>query len=192
MRGSGVDWEQVRVRLRASEAALEETLTASPARIEAAYHRRAVRLAGEPGRQRPVSASLPVLVFRLGEERYAIELKDLAETLPFAGCAAPPGARPQVLGVISVRGELQAVLDLGRLLTGSSGPPTDSGFVLMLRRRGREIGLKVEHIDELREIRLEDLTPPAQGNYVRGIAPGAVMLLDLEKVLASVFSKQES
>jgi len=62
----------------------------------------------------------------------------------------------------------------------------------MLRRPGREIGLKVDAIEELREIRPEELSAPAQGRYVKGIASGALMLLNVEAVLAAVFSKEES
>jgi chemotaxis signal transduction protein len=76
---------------------------------------------------------------------------------------------------------------LGRLLALSENGDRDSGFVLMVRRPGREIGLKVDCIDELREIRPEELSVPSQGNYIKGIVSGALMLLNVEAVLAAVF-----
>jgi len=54
--------------------------------------------------------------------------------LPFAPCAPVPGAPPQFLGVINLRGELRAVVDLARLLVPSADGNSDSEFVLMLRR----------------------------------------------------------
>ena len=191
MKRAGIDWELVKGRLRISERALEEALSESPERIDAAYRRRAVRLASERALQGPVAAGLPALIFRLAEERYAIELQELAETIPFAHCSPVPGSPPQYLGVIHLRGELRAVLDLGRLLSISGDRDSDSGFVLILRRRGREIGLKVDSIEELREIRPEELSAPGEANYVKGIASGALMLLNVEAVLADVFSKEE-
>jgi purine-binding chemotaxis protein CheW len=191
MKPAGIDWERVRSRLRASERALEEALSESPERIQAAYRQRAVRLAkvGEPGQ---VSAVVPALVFRLARERYAIELEEVSEALPFARCTRAPGSPPHFRGVVNLRGELRAVLDLATLLGLSENGDRDSGFVLMLRRPGREIGLKVDAIEELREIRPEELSVPAEGNYVKGIASGTVMLLNVDAVLAEAFSKEES
>jgi len=188
-----IDWDQVRDRLRASENALEEALAGSPRRLEDAYRRRAVSLARGHADLKPASVGLPVLVFRLAQESYAIELKELAEVLPFARCAPVPGSS-QFLGVINLRGELRAVVDLGRLLLSSAGETSDAGFVLILRSKGggvgsREIGVKVDHIQELREIRAEDVSLAARGQYVKGIASGT-LLLNVEAVLAEVFSKE--
>jgi purine-binding chemotaxis protein CheW len=192
MKRASIDWELVRRRLRASERALEAALAENPERIEAAYRQRAVRLADGQAMQGPVSAGLPVLIFRLAQERYAIELQDLAEAIPFAHCSAVPGSSPPVLGVINLRGELRPVLDLCRLLALSENGDRDSGFVLVLRRRGQQIGLRVDRIEELREIRPEELSGPGQANYVKGIASDALMLLNVEALLAEVFSKEES
>ncbi len=192
MKRASIDWELVKSRLRTSERALEEALAESPGRIDAAYRQRAARLAKAHAVEGPVSVSLPVLIFRLGKERYAIELRELAETIPFARCSPVPGSPTQFLGVINVRGELRAVLDLGRLFALPENVDSDPGFVLVLRRKGQEIGLKVDRIEELREIRQEEFSSPGQVSYVKGIAAGTLMLLSVEAVLAEVFSKEES
>ena len=188
---NSINWDQARSRLLASDRALQESLFASPQRIETAHRQRAVRLAAGQAERAPVSAVLPVLVFRLADERYALELKELAEVLPFARCAPVPGGPPQFLGVINLRGELRAVVDLARLLVPSANGNSDSGFVLMLRRPGREIGLKVDRIEQLDEIRTEELSLPAPGNHVKGIAGGRLMLLDMDQVVAGIFSQEE-
>jgi purine-binding chemotaxis protein CheW len=139
---------------------------------------------------RPASARLPVLVFRLGQERYAVELKEVSEVLPFAHCTPVPGAPPSFFGVIGLRGELRSVVDLGHLLTRSASANSDSGFVLMLRRPGHEIGLKVDSIEELREISLEELSPSPQGNHVKGIASGSLMLVEIGALMTDILSKE--
>jgi purine-binding chemotaxis protein CheW len=192
MRRAAIDWDSVRSRLRASERALEGAMAESPERIESAYHERAVRLAKRQVEHGRVSVALPVLVFRLAQERYAIELKDVAEVIPFTRCTPVPGAPPQFAGVISLRGELRAVLDLGRLLAVSESTDSDSRFVLMLRRQGQEIGLKVDRIEELGAIQPQELSSGTPGSYVKGIAPGTLMLLSVDAVLAGVFSIEES
>jgi chemotaxis signal transduction protein len=68
---------------------------------------------------------------------------------------------------------------------------SDSGFVLALHRRDQEIGLKVDEVEALREIRPEGPDFLAQGSYLKGITSGGLPLLDLDKVLAGIFSQEE-
>jgi chemotaxis signal transduction protein len=192
MKRVSVNWEQVRSRLRASDEALEDALRAGPQRTQIAYRQRALRLANIETSSRAVAPGLPVIIFRLARERYAIELKDLAEVLPFTRCTPVPGAPPQFLGVINLRGELRGVLDLSRLLALPERENTKSGFILILRRSGLGVGLKVDSIEELYEIRPEDLTRPMQANYLKGLASGTLPLLDADVLLGDVFSKEES
>jgi len=189
-----IDWDLVRSRLRSSERALEEAMTESPERIDAAYRARAVRLA--KGRaEAPHAAVLTVMVFRLGQGRYAIEMKDVAEAVRLERCTPVPGSPPVFAGVVNLRGELLAVVDLARLLAlPEGGDPgnkgNDPGFALLLRRRGQGIGLKVDRIEGLREIGSDELALPSEGKYVTGLAPGTLMLLSVDAVLAEVFSKE--
>jgi purine-binding chemotaxis protein CheW len=192
MKRARVDWDLVRSRLRASELAIEEALTESPALIDAAYRRRAIRLAEGEASLRPVSGVMPVMIFRLGQERYAIELRELAETLPFERCTPVPGSPPQFLGVIGVRGQLRPVLELGCLFGLPERPNREPGFVLMLRRPGREIGLRVDSIEEMGAIRPEEVSVSGQGRYITGIAPGMLIMLNINAVLAKGFSDEES
>ncbi len=128
--------------------------------------------------------------FRLGLERYAIELKEVADAIRPERCTPVPGSPPLFAGVINLRGELLAVVDLARLLAIPEGGDKEPGFVLMLRRRGQGVGLKVDLIEGLREIGPGELSVPSQGKYVTGMAPGRLMLLSADAVLAEVFSKE--
>lgn len=185
-----VDWQQVRRRIEASERALHEALTATPKRIEDVYRRRAIRLAAKP--PAAVSPGLSVLTFRVMSEHYALGLQEVAEVLPFRRCARVPGAAAHLLGMVNLHGEIRAVVDLAQLVTGQTGGSSGGGFVLTLSGVGREIGLHVDEVVDLREIREEDLAAHSQGRFVRGIAPGMVMLLDLDEVLREVFPKEET
>jgi purine-binding chemotaxis protein CheW len=94
--------------------------------------------------------------------------------------------------VTNRRGQLLAVVDLAYYLTRSASKNSDAGFVLMLRRPGREIGLKVDSIEDLIELHMENLSLSPQWKLVRGIASGTLLLLDMEKLLAEVFSHEET
>jgi purine-binding chemotaxis protein CheW len=182
-----IQWEEVHRRLQTNEKSLRESLTESPERIKTVFHQRAVQLAKEHAANKPASRGIPALIFRLAEERYAIALKELAEVLPFQGCTQVPGASAQFLGVINLRGELRPVIDLARVLSGNSS--TNSGEVLVLRHQA---ALKVDAVEDLREISSEELTPPIQGHHIQALASGTLGLLDVETMLSTVLSSKES
>jgi chemotaxis signal transduction protein len=182
-----LNWEQIRARLRASEDALAGVLSCSPSRMRQVLRRRANELAQPRIPEQKPSHRLAVLSFLLGAERYGIELTELAEVLPYHGCTHVPGARPQCPGVVNLRGELRPVLELSGMLTGSAGAET--GFLLIPRRGGS--GLRVDAVEDVREIRLEELGGAAESRYVRGVAHGGLMLLDIKALLSAMASRRE-
>jgi chemotaxis-related protein WspB len=56
------------------------------------------------------------LLLRLDGDRYALDIREIAEVLPFMDCKAVPGAPPGVAGIIDYGGEAVPVIDLSRLL----------------------------------------------------------------------------
>lgn len=157
--------------------------------LEQVYQRRARQLAERPAAETE-SATLGVLVFALGTERYAIELSHLSEVLPHRECTAVPGAPPALLGVINVRGDIQPVVDLRRLLDLAPGTLT-TGYVLMLRDQDRQIGIRVDNVEEVRQIdpaRLTtaDGTAIAGARFVKALTADTVMLLDARAALAQL------
>lgn len=192
MTRASIDWASVHARLRASETALQAALTATPQRIETAYRERAIRLAKQTAQHQPASRGTPAVIFRLGEERYAIPLNDVAEVLPCAHCTPVPGAPAQFLGVIGVRGELRSVLNLSAVLGVSKRDGADDGIVLMVRYQGQSMGLNVDAVEEMRELRPEEMTGANRSKFVKGLAEGTLMVLDTERMLADVVSKEES
>jgi purine-binding chemotaxis protein CheW len=187
---SPIDWDLVRSRLRSSERALEAAMSESPERIDAVYRQRAASLAKGRSAHAPAGERLKVLVFRLGAERYAIEVAEVAEAIPLERCAPVPGSLPVFVGVINLRGELRAVVDLARLRALSGASNGDAGFVLVLRQQGQTIGFKVDRIEEFREIVRGKLSSLAEGKYVTGVAPGMLMLLSVDAVLEDISLKE--
>ena len=135
-----IDWEQVHIRLKNSQLALEQALTASPERREAVYRERAAQFAAR-GRQAegPGTASghcpLP-----LGTARSGRDHADLIEILPVAPGTPVPGGPPQPLGVMNLHGEIRSVIDLGGLLELATEDFPTAGYVLRVSKHGREVG----------------------------------------------------
>lgn len=58
------------------------------------------------------------LLFRLGEDRYALDARQVVEVLPLCRLKALPGTPPWVAGLLMRHGRLVPVIDLGRRLLG--------------------------------------------------------------------------
>lgn len=151
--------------------------------IDEVYRRRARQLARLTVAESN-AATLPVLVFGIGQERYGIELSELAEVFAFRGCTAVPAVSPALLGVINVRGDIRAVVDLRRLLDIPNQENSAPGYVVMLRRHGAAIGFRVDTIDGVRRIDPAQMnadsarTSMAGSRFVKALVAGTLILID--------------
>lgn len=150
--------------------------------------RRAAVLARRVRRERPVE-SIEVAVFRLGRERYAIELGCLLQIFPLRDLALLPGARPPVIGLTPWRGGLLRVLDLGAALGRAQSGIADRGRVLAFASGERPaFGVLIDGVDEVRQLPLPEIRPlPARGDdelrLLRGVTSDAVLVLDGEQLI---------
>ena len=102
---------------------------------------------------------------------------------------AVPRVPAQILGVITLRGEIVQVLDL-RLRLGVSAPaPTRTNRIVVLHGdEGEVTGLLVDTVNEVMRVDESEIQPPATGDseFVTGLCTRNdqfVGLLNLEKVL---------
>ncbi len=182
-------WDDVREKLRKNEEKLERALIPTPERIEDVYRKRAERLSKKEA-LRHSSALLRVMVFRIGTQRYAIEMKNLAEVVSSAQPAPIPGAPREFVGAIQVRGEIRSVVSLPVLLDIDASSPITCGPVLLLRSARQEIGVLAQAIEEFKEIRADELLP-AQAPQLKGITAGGLMIVDVDAVLAAIHQHAE-
>ena len=93
------------------------------------------------------------LLFRLGNDRYAIEAKQVVEVLPLLAAKQIPHAPPEVRGVFDFRGEPVPLVDFTQLALGHPVREHLSTRVVLVRHpdgRGgsRLLGLMAEHVTE--------------------------------------------
>lgn len=174
-----------------------EALPSVQERTEAVWRLRATRLS-----RRPVSATggqdkLQVLVLEIEDERYGIELADVAEVLEPVHCTPVPGAPPTIAGVINVHGEIRPVLDLARLLGIEVVADGSLARVVLLRRQGREMGVKVDRVQQTRWIASAELRAAGSGHadlsarFLKAVTEDTLMLLSTEALFAEL-SKEAS
>jgi chemotaxis signal transduction protein len=135
----------------------------------------------------------PVLVFRLDRERYAIEVSELLEVLPYRGCTAVPGAPAAVLGVLNVRGDIRPVVDLRRLLGVTAAESASLRYLLMLRHESGAIGLAVDALETVRQVEAGELVSGgartaelAGSRNVKALTADTVIVIDTRAALSQL------
>ena len=155
---------------------------------EALLKRRAERLASVPADTQH-GEQVEVIVCRLGDERYAVETRVL-RAVQWTGVATPVPSTPgYVLGLVSIRGEIITLLDLAAMLglpARSSSSQTGTRPALLIGLSGVRAGLVVDEVLGVDQMRLDTLQPALSGReFSRGVAPGPIVLLDVESLLKS-------
>lgn len=139
------------------------------------------------------------LCFLLHGQAMALPVSAVKETLAARPLTRVPFAPPAVAGLINLRGDVVAVLDLARILTGLLGPGGDrpARHIVLLRGAGQGVrcGLLVDQLTATQRLAPDDVRqapptlPEAAAACLRGVArvPGEggrlLWLLDPERLL---------
>lgn len=177
-RRTGVHWRArlEQIRRQAKEAA------ASPEARDNVLRRRAELLA-RPEHSSDASDGQAIMILTTGGERYALPLEQVSEVITDAPVAPVPGAPPQVAGVIQVRGDLRPVFDLARML-GHPAAAAESNTVVLFRRQGREMGFRVESVEDIRWVMQDERrAAPGGAAHAAWITADLVMVVDMDSLL---------
>lgn len=156
-------------------------------KMAAIFRKRASDLAGTRIRESKKDRDIPVLVFWLGNERYALELDDLSGVFPCDNTTPLPKSDKAICGVINIRGDLHCVMELSALIGIDLPRGDEKGYVLILKQTG--LGLKIHRIDQILYFREKDRAVPAQQHYEipteygKAVFQETILLLDLPKIL---------
>lgn len=140
----------------------------------------------EPARQ--------LVLFRLGGQRFALpgsavrEILDGQQSVYFV-----PGLPDDIEGVIHLRGAIESVITLERLLD-LPAPPAGAGMLLLVDAAGIRTGVRIEALEDVCEVSESALKPPEALNdtlapFVTALlhrdAREAIALLDADALLTA-------
>lgn len=114
---------------------------------------------------------LPTLAVEDGTETYALHMDHVQEIVELGPLTALPGAGPEVLGLMQLRGQALMVLSLARLL----GRAMDQSprFVLVVSVNDTRVGLSVAEILGIERYAKDDVQPVSGGDsQLDGYLPG--------------------
>ena len=133
--------------------------------------------------------SVEMLVFRVGRERFGIELAAVEEAIDIPPVHHVPEMPPSMLGVITVRGTLTSVYSPSVAL----GLPIDDGTSALIFRRGRaRLAVVVDEVDDVSTLDLSTLRDAPAVEAGDGLLLGVVRrhesllsLVDADALLAA-------
>jgi len=133
--------------------------------------------------------TIGMVVLAVGEERYGVEVQDVQEIEPLDKLTPIPGTPGFWSGVVNLRGSMYPVLDIERYLGLPSVELVESPKVALVSRNGLSVGLLVDEVPEIRQVRVSEISPPvadgsSKAEVVRGVTPDMLSVLDLEALLS--------
>lgn len=145
-------------------------------------------------RHAATEAAREILVFRLGQEEYGVDILKVQEIRGYDKVTPLPSAPDFLKGVVNLRGTIVPVLDL-RVKFGLPEPSYDAFTVVIILRIGpRVIGIVVDAVSDVVGFTADQVkSAPRLGSlvdasFLAGLATQGermVLLLDIEKFLST-------
>lgn len=189
MQARTIDWEAIHRRLAVSAAAIAGGLDHGPDEARHILEARA-RAASKPPVRPDDAERLEVLAFSLAGETYGVETCHVREVCQLRDLTAVPCTPPFVAGVMSLRGQILAVVDLRKFFELPAKGLTELNRVIVLRGGDNELGLLADSIDGVRSVTASDLQeglPTLTGireRFLKGITGQMLAVLDGGRLLA--------
>ncbi len=108
-------------------------------------------------RQEP---KIRLLIFRLGQEWYGLEAQQVREISRLSNLTRVPLTPSHVLGVVNLRGEVMAVIDVRKALGLPQTGLSETARIIVARHEGLEAGIMAEAVVEMIEANRSSLQPP--------------------------------
>ena len=185
-----VDWTEVHCHLEATTAAMERGITPGIDDKKRLLKERARTLAQEDVQVYAGLQYLEVVEFRLAGEVYGIETSYIREVYPLKELVPITGTQPFFLGITSVRGLLLSVIDIKRFFDLPDKGLTELDKVVIVRSGEVELGIRADVVLGMWSIPRGDIQPSlptligVRDKYLRGVTKDAVIILDIQKLLA--------
>lgn len=138
------------------------------------------------------------LTFALGKEEYGLEILKVREIIGFMDITAVPRTPPHVKGVINLRGQVIAVMDLRAKFGMETAQRTEQTCIIVveIRQGDRKLntGIIVDRVSEVLNIASENIEDaPSFGtavdsDFILGmgkIGQSVKILLDIDRVLTT-------
>lgn len=134
------------------------------------------------------------LVFQLGDDIFGFEIEYVTEIVAIQPITPLPETEPYVKGIMNLRGEIITVIDMRLRLRKTPVEYNDRTCVIITRANGKTVGLIVDSVSEVLNIKKEDIAPSpendtgVQSKYIMGISKSSdrvILLIDCQKIVTN-------
>lgn len=136
-----------------------------------------------------------LVIFLLGKDYYAFLGKVIKEIVPVEEITSVPGAPDFILGIINLRGDIEAVLDIGKILGLPDVAIASQNRIVVAEQEGIRSGILVDSVEDVVDIGVGlikaplSTLAPALKEFVMGEAvfqKKNVTILDGAKILEKI------
>lgn len=145
----------------------------------------------DPGKE---DREVQLVIFQLGREEFAVEVTQVREIIRMQDITRMPKAPSFVEGIINLRGQIIAVLDLAQRLNLEAADRGSETRIIVVEAGDVKVGMIVDSVSEVMRISEEEVEPsPAlaadvEAVYLKGVVKQdnrLIILLDLTRILAT-------
>ncbi|MBW6408595.1 chemotaxis protein CheW [Clostridium weizhouense] len=130
---------------------------------------------------------MQIVVFKLGNEHFAVETERVQSINDMMGITRVPKAPSYIKGLINLRGSIKSLVDINLLLNVNSS--TEQNNIIILTVKDEEIGISVDEVDEVLDIDEKNIQKLEDGNgpdYIKGIVDyndKLLTIINIDKLL---------
>jgi purine-binding chemotaxis protein CheW len=186
-----IDWDAIHDRLAVAEAAISGGLQHGPEETRRILEARA-RAAAKPPVKPDDAQRLEILAFCLAGETYGVETCHVREVCQLKDLTAIPCTPPFIAGVMNLRGQILAIVDLCKFFELPARGLTELNRLIVLRDGDDEVGLLADSVDGVRPVAVSDLQEGLstltgiRERFLKGITSQMLAVLDGRRLLADV------
>ncbi len=153
------------------------------------------RKAARQSRSAP-EEKIELVIFTLNDDYYAFRGTDVSEILPYEPPTFVPGCPDVILGIINVRGDIESVADIRKILGVQERPATKETRIIMAGGTAVRSGVLADSVEDVIEVPAGAVQPPVftLDRRIREYALGGetlykdryVTIMDIDKLFESL------
>ncbi len=138
--------------------------------------------------------TVQVIVFKLGDERYGVDISQVREIIRPTQITRIPNAPDFVEGVINLRGQITTIINLRKRFGLPPKKIDNDTRIIVVEYDNAVIGMMVDTVNEVKYLSAEDIealpsmiTARSEAKFLKGVGKlpdGLLILIDLNKVLS--------
>lgn len=185
---NGIDWRATKASLDRAQRSIETAFLPDMQHTGELLRARARSLAVRGVRNTGDAAHTPVLIFRLMDMHYGIDLGALSNVGEWMAPSPVPGSNAALLGLISSRGDAWALFDLGRVISSEQKSMNTEGQIMFLRNGPSNIALRIDAVDGIKRMDLRRVKPLPEGilnpgNVISGLINDGILIIDARRLI---------